>query len=288
MSNNYYQTPITKDNVQCCYTTIRNKQCKNKASEYDKCTYHNNRINNIINSDVCRKLVFDECEANIFVKQDELNGTFINIFNKCKDIATNHNHNIYYCDQHAINYKYEIPEDCVICSETISYDKEIPLQCGHWFHLNCLKQYDKIQCPMCRTTYKSKEIRMIFNMVTILFRECDNNNIEFYLLIPLNIVENEKYGLLFVEILYMEIVMLYRSLNLQYTTEIINKVMVNMLKNEEYLNISYKVFNMFEQNVENGVVTSYILNNEIDFDTDNEHSLTYDRFQEIIENLYHS
>ena len=82
--------------------------------------------------------------------------------------------------------------------------------------------------------------------------------------------------------------MMYNGLHLQYTSKLINKVLLNIFKNNENLNVSLKVFNMFDKVIENGIVKSYIVKESINFDEDNEYTLNYDRFQEIIENLYHS
>ena len=151
-----------------------------------------------------------------------------------------------------------------------------------------------MQCPMCRKYYGSKELQLIFDLVTIIFTEVsdtdesyllENNNILF---IPSKIINNENFGLSYIELIYREIVMMYNGLNLQYTSKLINKVLLNIFKNNENLNVSLKVFNMFDKVIENGIVKSYIVKESINFDEDNEYTLNYDRFQEIIENLYHS
>ena len=291
----YQNTPEIKINMNCNCLTVKNIKCKNKSNKNGKCTYHNNRINNIINSGICKKLIFENCEGYDYEKvenipDDENKYTL----KKCNDISVTTINNKHYCEKHKNIYKFEKPDDCAICSETILYDEEVPLSCGHWFHLNCLKKCSKMQCPMCRKYYGSKELQLVFDLVTIIFTEVsntdesyslENNNILF---IPSKIVDSEIFGMYYIELMYREIVMMYNGLHLQYTSKLINKVLLNIFKNTENLNVSLKVFNMFDKVIENGIVKSYIVKESINFDEDNEYTLNYDRFQEIIENLYHS
>jgi len=279
----------------CVCTTVRNNRCKNKATINGKCTYHNNRLNNIINSGICKKLIFEECEGYEYrkVEHNELNDNneqYTYILSKCNDISSTSHNNKRYCDKHSDYYKYEKPDECVICSDTILYNKEVPLSCGHWFHLNCLKHCNKMQCPICRKFYNLKEIQLIYDLVTVAFKESDNiiNNEVIPILIPRKILIDEKYGLDYIELLYLEIVTLYKTLDLQYNARIINKVILNLFKNEEYLNMSLKVYNMFDKIIENGKVKAYLLKDSINFEEDNEYTLNYDRFEEIIESLYYS
>jgi len=46
--------------------------------------------------------------------------------------------------------------------ELISSETETPLECGHWIHKQCLRQSNKINCPMCRNKMNQKEIIYIF------------------------------------------------------------------------------------------------------------------------------
>ena len=285
-------TQVKIDNL-CQCSTIRNNRCKNRATINGKCTYHNNRLNNITNSGICKKLIFEECEGYEYrkIEQDRLidsNEKYTYVLTKCNDIVgTTTINDKYYCDKHRDNYKYEKPDECVICSDTILYNKEVPLSCGHWFHLNCLRHCDKMQCPMCRKFYNLKEIQLIYDLVTVAFT-VSNENEAVPLLIPRKIVIDEKYGLNYIELLYLEIVTLYKKLNLQYNGRTINKVILNLFKNEEYLNMSLKIYNMFDKIIENGKVKAYLIKDSINFYEDNEYTLNYDRFEEIIENLYYS
>jgi hypothetical protein len=283
-----YTTPKTKNNI-CDCTTIKNKKCKNKASENGKCTFHNNRINKIINSNVCRKLKFDTCNGYNFIRQEEINGIYKNILNKCDEDSIININNNFYCEHHCKNYKYEIPEDCSICNEEIIYEEEVPLSCGHWFHLNCLKQCNKMECPLCRTFYKDDEIKMIYNLITMSFKEIKNDIInDFELKIPKKIIIDEQLGISFILLLYMEITKLYQMLNLEYDSTLINKILLNIFKNNEYLEISIKVYNLFDKIIENGITSGFEIKESINFDEDNEYTLNYDNFHYHLKTMYYS
>ena len=64
------------------------------------------------------------------------------------------------CEAHAIyrsHYKLERPTHCQICTEPIRAYRVRPLQCGHYFHGECLGKWVVRQdvCPMCRSPYPS-------------------------------------------------------------------------------------------------------------------------------------
>lgn len=63
-----------------------------------------------------------------------------------------------YCYKHAPCYKYERPETCAICTETIGLDVK-PTKCGHFMHDKCLKTWLKSNntCPMCREHIRSQK-----------------------------------------------------------------------------------------------------------------------------------
>jgi hypothetical protein len=44
---------------------------------------------------------------------------------------------------------------------------------------------------------------------------------------------------------------------------------------------------MYNKVIENGIMTSYIIKENINMNEDNEYTLNYDKFIQIIENLYH-
>lgn len=69
-----------------------------------------------------------------------------------------------YCKIHSHSYRLEVPEDgltCSICLGSIDEEKEIPLGCGHWMHLECLRGWNKPECPCCRSAYTTDEVRRI-------------------------------------------------------------------------------------------------------------------------------
>ena len=67
-----------------------------------------------------------------------------------------------YCIAHKHKYRLEKPDDCPICIDEISNISEIPLECGHWIHKECLKPTNIHKCPVCRQEMKINEIEYIF------------------------------------------------------------------------------------------------------------------------------
>jgi len=67
-----------------------------------------------------------------------------------------------YCEDHEEKYSLEKPEDCAICMEHVYEQTETPLECGHWFHKQCLVKTNKYNCPMCRQSMYPYEIDYIF------------------------------------------------------------------------------------------------------------------------------
>ena len=43
-------------------------------------------------------------------------------------------------------------EDCAICFETLEENIINKWSCNHKFHSNCIKQWKKNSCPLCRIT----------------------------------------------------------------------------------------------------------------------------------------
>ncbi len=66
-----------------------------------------------------------------------------------------------YCGVHSKIYKYDKPDECAICFETLEYVKT-PLECGHWIHKECIQLWGKNVCPLCKvvlTKFKIKPTR---------------------------------------------------------------------------------------------------------------------------------
>jgi hypothetical protein len=51
-----------------------------------------------------------------------------------------------------MNRNYEKPEECPICY--LKLGDINPQECGHYFHLSCLQQHFKPECPLCRHPLK--------------------------------------------------------------------------------------------------------------------------------------
>lgn len=69
-----------------------------------------------------------------------------------------------YCVLHRNKYKYDVPDECTICLDTIDTSKSIPLSCGHWFHKDCLKPTNVHKCPLCRGCMDKSDIEYIFGI----------------------------------------------------------------------------------------------------------------------------
>lgn len=66
-----------------------------------------------------------------------------------------------YCSVHRERYKLEKPEDCAVCLCELN-EKVIPLNCGHWFHKECIIPTNIHSCPMCRGCMDKMDIEYIF------------------------------------------------------------------------------------------------------------------------------
>lgn len=93
---------------------------------------------------------------------------------------------------HGINTKPE--ETCSICLENINIVDEFKTECGHYFHKNCINEWDqsgraKNQCPNCRQQMKktmpycqihneivrrSEELERTNNFSPLVFQDFDN------------------------------------------------------------------------------------------------------------------
>jgi hypothetical protein len=72
-----------------------------------------------------------------------------NVFG-CFGAVSKHNTKEYFCDKHLEKCKLEVPEECSICMEKLTY--KMHLQCGHCFHDDCIDTWlsSKSTCPLCR------------------------------------------------------------------------------------------------------------------------------------------
>jgi hypothetical protein len=104
--------------------------------------------------------------ANLKLRDNELKNKSVqcsgmNIVNDHLERCTNIS-NKKYCDKHEERYRYEKPEDCPVCMDTISEEIEIPLMCGHWVHKMCLVPTNIHICPVCRQKMQQDEVNYVF------------------------------------------------------------------------------------------------------------------------------
>lgn len=50
-------------------------------------------------------------------------------------------------------------EECAICLEKVTNVTDARLECGHEFHIDCIKEMHGSKCPMCRAPLKSELIK---------------------------------------------------------------------------------------------------------------------------------
>jgi|LakMenEpi03Aug12_release.lakeMendotaPanAssembly.Ray.scaffolds.fasta_scaffold210157_1 hypothetical protein len=133
------------------------------------CTVNNNDIiNSKIDNDINVTVYYvDEIiDINNIYKTCDSLVIINNKLEKCKNI----NGNELYCNQH--EYMNNISKnviECCICFEYVDKQLEIPLNCGHLFHKNCLQLNNKLLCPLCRKHLTEIEIEYIkYNEKTII------------------------------------------------------------------------------------------------------------------------
>lgn len=64
------------------------------------------------------------------------------------------------CKTHQDKIKHK--DDCSICLEAINISEETPLDCGHWFHKQCIIPTNIHECPLCRQTMNKEMATWIF------------------------------------------------------------------------------------------------------------------------------
>lgn len=84
---------------------------------------------------------------------------------KCNRISSKNSKNKKYCSKHAHKYRLD-KEPCSICMTEIDETTEAPLSCGHWTHLNCLRQWTQQKCPICRIELTEEE-KIIYRPHTV-------------------------------------------------------------------------------------------------------------------------
>lgn len=106
---------------------------------------------------------------------------YISELEKCMNVCSDD-----YCDIHKYKYRLEKPDECPICMDEISETLEIPLECGHWFHKECLKPTNLHICPICRYSIDDKEIEYIFGENHIEENVYGDEEIDVQVLEPVN------------------------------------------------------------------------------------------------------
>jgi hypothetical protein len=64
-----------------------------------------------------------------------------------------------YCDKHQV---YNNKDKCAICMEEIDENNQLPLECGHWYHKECITPTNIHSCPLCKRQMRYEEITYIF------------------------------------------------------------------------------------------------------------------------------
>lgn len=54
-------------------------------------------------------------------------------------------------------------DDCAICLDTLNSKKSIKLSCGHWFHIDCLTNCVRRECPLCRKKLSVEDCCTVFD-----------------------------------------------------------------------------------------------------------------------------
>lgn len=129
---NQHKNKPNKPKNQCDGLTKKNIRCS-KMTENKYCKIHSS----IVSQSKCKGLQFDLSQCGTSCSSE-------------------------YCDTHKYKYRLEKPDDCPICIDKISNEIEIPLECGHWIHKECLKPTNVHKCPVCRQEMKKEEIEYIF------------------------------------------------------------------------------------------------------------------------------
>ena len=134
------------------------------------------------------------------------------------------------------------------------------------------------------------EINRIFKLHTIVFTE--NDDTKFKISVPDFVAYNEGYGLHYIQLICLVIKDFLKNItgNENFNNyKTINKIMLNIFNNEEYLAISRIVYRIFTPVCDtNGKTLQYKVKETINFKQLNLHTTNYDMFEEIVEQIYHT
>jgi hypothetical protein len=76
---------------------------------------------------------------------------------RCTNISTPRSKAGKYCSAHKHAYRLDFDVNCPICIEPNDESKNVPLECGHLFHSECLRKWNKPNCPSCRGKMNTEE-----------------------------------------------------------------------------------------------------------------------------------
>ena len=148
------------------------------------------------NKDKEVEIIIDKVCNSLIIRNNELY--------YCKENFKTKNLTKIYCDEH--EFKNNMCKDvieCCICFENINKENEIPLDCGHLFHKNCLLKTDKIICPLCKVSFTNIEKNYIKHKIqTIQITQIQNTqtiqNAEVEGFCVRNVPKKIKLGSLFI------------------------------------------------------------------------------------------
>lgn len=81
-----------------------------------------------------------------------------------------------YCQNHQHRYRLDKPDECSVCLDDISHEKETPFECGHWIHKKCIIPTNLHKCPVCQYKLNHQEIVYIFGENHIEHNHYDDGN----------------------------------------------------------------------------------------------------------------
>lgn len=87
-----------------------------------------------------------------------------------------------YCNIH--EYKYRLINKCCKCNHIVNRDSSIPLECGHWYHKDCIWLNDIKECILCDHQLNMTEIYYFYSYnkyIASIPNECRIYNVDYSL-----------------------------------------------------------------------------------------------------------
>jgi len=131
----------------CKGNTVKGNRCIRKTkNENGFCYYHSPKKNNEKKSSVDTKVT-------TVCKGTTSKGV------RCKQKTKNKDGFCYrHISQFEVSYKYEKPDACIVCLESMDDQNEPLTPCSHWVHFECVNKWGGEICPICRGEITNKEI----------------------------------------------------------------------------------------------------------------------------------